>query len=49
MNRRAIPALVLLLVGFAALIAVGRDEPTTPDPFFATPAGAWMPAVTDDA
>ncbi len=49
MNRRAIPALVVLLVGFAALIAVGRDEPTTPDPFFATPAGAWMPAVNDDA
>ena len=49
MNRRAIPALVLLLVGFAALIAVGRDEPTTPDPFFATPAGAWMPAVSDDS
>ena len=44
MNRRAIPALVLLLVGFAALIAVGRDEPTTPDPFFATPAGTWMPS-----
>lgn len=49
MNRRAIPALVLLLVGFAALIAVGRDEPTTADPFFATPAGAWMPSVSDDA
>ena len=49
MNRRAIPALVLLLVGFAALIAVGRDEPTTADPFFATPAVAWMPAVRDDA
>jgi hypothetical protein len=48
-NRRAIPALVLLLVGFAALIAVGRDEPATADPFFATPAGAWMPAVSDDA
>jgi hypothetical protein len=48
-NRRAIPALVLLLVGFAALIAVGRDEPTTADPYFATPAGAWMPAVGDEA
>jgi len=48
-NRRAIPALVVLLVGFAALIAVGRDEPTAAVPFFARPAGAWMPAVSDDA
>ncbi len=49
MNRRAIPALVLLLVGFAGLIAVGRDAPTVADPFFATPAGAWMPAVSDNS
>ena len=49
MNRRAIPALVVLLVGSAGLIAVGREEPTTPDPFFAAPAGAWMPAVSDNA
>ncbi len=49
MNRRALPALVVLLVGFAGLFAVGRDEPTVADPFFATPAGAWMPAVTDNA
>ena len=49
MNRRAIPALIVLLVGFAGLIAVGRDEPVVADPFFATPAGAWMPAVSDNA
>ena len=49
MNRRAIPALIVLLVGFAGLIAVGRDEPTVADPFFALPAGAWMPAVNDNA
>jgi hypothetical protein len=48
-NRRAIPALIVLLVGFAGLIAVGRDEPTVADPFFALPAGAWMPAVSDNA
>lgn len=49
MNRRALPALVVLLVGFAALIVVGREQPPTTDAFFATPAGAWMPAVSDNA
>ena len=49
MNRRAIPALVVLSIGFAGLIAVGREEPTMADPFFVTPAGAWMPAVSDDS
>ncbi len=49
MNRRALPALVVLLVGFAGLIAVGREQPTVTDPFFALPAGAWMPAVSDNA
>ncbi len=49
MNRRAIPALVVLLIGFAGLIAVGREEPTVADPFFTRPAGAWMPAVSDDS
>ncbi len=48
MNRRSIPALVVLLVGFAGLIAVGRDEPIVADPFFATPAGAWLPSVSDN-
>jgi hypothetical protein len=48
-NRRAIPALAVLLAGFAALFAVGRDQPTVADPFFATPAGAWMPAVSDNS
>jgi hypothetical protein len=47
-NRRGIPALVVLVIGFAALIAVGREQPTVADPFFATPAGAWMPAVSDN-
>jgi hypothetical protein len=48
-NRRAVPALVVLLVGFAGLIAVGREDPTVADSYFATPAGAWMPAVSDNA
>jgi len=48
-NHRAIPAIVVLLVGFAGLIAVGREQPTVVDPFFATPAGAWMPAVSDNS
>ena len=47
MTRRAVPALVVLLVGFAALIVVGRDTPVEPAPVFATPAGAWMPSVSD--
>ncbi len=49
MNRRAIPALVLLVAGFAGLIVVGRDAPTPIEPFFATPAGAWVPSVSDNA
>ena len=48
MNRRVIPA-VVVLVGFAGLIAVGREGPTVADPFFATPAGAWIPAVSDNS
>jgi len=47
-NRRAIPALIVVSVGFAALIAVGREQPTVAEPFFATPTGAWMPAVNDN-
>ncbi len=46
MIRRAVPALVVITAGFAALVVVGRDDAVQPDPFFATPAGAWMPAVT---
>jgi hypothetical protein len=47
-NRRAIPAVVLLLVGFAALVAVGREQPAEPTPYFTATAGAWMPSVTDN-
>lgn len=48
MNHRAIPALIVLLVGFAALVAIGREQPAEPAPFFATTSGAWMPAVSDN-
>lgn len=47
MNRRAVPALVMLLAGGAALVAVGSTSPTTAEPVFSAPAGTWMPAVTE--
>ena len=34
MNRRAVPALVLLLAAFAALFVVGRDTVASPAPVF---------------
>ncbi|HSL75147.1 MAG TPA: DUF5719 family protein [Ilumatobacteraceae bacterium] len=47
MIRRSIPALALVTAGLAGIVAVGRTDAPPPDPFFATPAGAWMPAVDD--
>ena len=47
MNRRSIPALIVLLVGFAALMVAGRGGSAAPAPVFSSPAGTWMPAVTD--
>ena len=47
MIRRAIPAVAVVTAGVAAIVAVGRDEPVSPPPVFATPAGVWMPAVDD--
>jgi len=47
MIRRAIPAFVVVAAGFAGILAVGRDEPIPTIPVFATPAGAWMPSVSD--
>jgi len=46
-NRRSIPALVVLLVGFAALMVAGRDGTAAPVPVFSSPAGIWMPSVAD--
>jgi hypothetical protein len=47
MNRRAIPAFVLLIAAFAALFVVGRGTVASPAPVFSSPAGTWMPSVTD--
>lgn len=47
MIRRGIVAFVVIVAAFAAIVAVGRDTPERPDAFFATPAGAWMPAVNE--
>ena len=47
MIRRAIPAVAVVTAGFAAIVAVGRDEPVPTTPVFATPAGVWMPSVDD--
>ncbi len=48
MMRRAIPALVVVVAGVAGIVAIGRDDVVAPDAYFATPAGAWMPAVNDE-
>ncbi len=45
MSRRAIPALVLVLIGLIGLVVVGRDAPVRDTPFFAATGGSWMPAV----
>ena len=49
MNRRSVPALVLLLVGGGALVYAGNESPAVADPYFSTPAGSWMPAVSEEA
>lgn len=45
MSRRAIPALVLVVLGFLGLVLVGRDTPEQTPPFFAVAGSTWMPAV----
>jgi hypothetical protein len=45
MSRRAIPALLLVLIGLIAMVVVGRDTPEQETPFFAATGGTWMPAV----
>jgi hypothetical protein len=47
MNRRSIPALIVVLAGIIALVVVGRNFEERPTPVFSSPAGAWMPSVTD--
>lgn len=45
MNRRAIPALLLVIIGLIGLVVIGRDTPPRETPFFASTGGTWMPAV----
>ena len=45
MIRRAIPALLVLIAGFVALVAAGREESVPPVAVFAIDAGTWMPHV----
>ena len=45
MSRRAIPAVLLVLVGLIGMVLVGRDAPERETPFFASTGGTWMPAV----
>ncbi|MBV1893216.1 MAG: hypothetical protein KUG57_04155 [Ilumatobacteraceae bacterium] len=47
MTRRAIPAFVVLVVGFAALLMLGRSDSVSPAPVFSAPAGTWMPSVAE--
>src|SRR6478735_1955646 len=45
--RRAIPALVFVILGLTALFVVGRDTPTADPATFALQSGSWMPHVND--
>jgi hypothetical protein len=47
MNRRSIPAFIVVLAAMVALIVVGRNAEERPTPVFSSPAGTWMPSVTD--
>jgi len=47
MNRRSIPAFIIVLAGMIALVVVGRNTEEQPAPVFSSPAGTWMPSVTD--
>ena len=47
MNRRSIPAFIVVLAGIIALVVVGQNFEERPTPVFSSPAGAWMPSVTD--
>ncbi len=47
MNRRSIPALVVVLAAMVAIVVVGRNSEVRPAPVFSSAAGVWMPAVSD--
>ena len=44
MTRR-VPALLLTVVAFAAIVVTARVTPTTVAPVFATVRGEWMPSA----
>ena len=48
MSRRAIPALVLVIVGFIAVVYAGRESPVAADPEFSAQSDDWMPAVSEN-
>ncbi len=47
MNRRSIPALILVVAALIGIGMVGRNTEARPAPVFSSPAGSWMPSVTD--
>lgn len=47
MNRRSVPALILVLASLIGLGLVGRNTEARPAPVFSSPAGSWMPSVTN--
>jgi len=47
-SLRAIPALCVILAGFAGIIYVGLDDEPAPEALFALPSDDWMPAVSED-
>lgn len=45
MNRRAIPALVVVIIGLVGLVVGVRDTPEPQPSFFAATGATWMPAA----
>jgi hypothetical protein len=45
--RRAVPAFVAVAAGLAGIVAAGSGTEVPAEPFFALPAGAWMPSVSE--
>ncbi|MEL6893501.1 MAG: DUF5719 family protein, partial [Actinomycetota bacterium] len=45
MSRRAIPGLLVVVLGLVGLIVVGRSSDERPTPIFAATGQSWMPAV----
>ena len=45
MSRRAIPGLIVVVLGLASLIWIGRSSDEQPVPSFASTSLSWMPSV----